>query len=105
MSSISDDMEALSLEAVCHVVELPVTFGCGSGTTRAMSRKAMEFTTDSPPAPGEVIAGHLRLPGNGMPDLVLDYAAEVIMIRRRSHDGAPFEVLARFAWLQFSAHG
>jgi hypothetical protein len=105
MSKVLVQITTAVSDAVRHVVELPITFGQGSGSTQIVSREEMEFTTSARLAAGDRIAGYVRFPGDGLPDTILHYAAVVVLTRRRSEAGALLVVVARFERLQLTSDG
>lgn len=98
-----DESTRFALETGGYLLALPITFVCGLGTTLAVSRESVRFSTRSRLVMGQRLTGHLRFPMEGdTAGSVLRYAARVTCVRETGNaDGAAFEVTALFEQLAF----
>ena len=86
-----------------YLLQLPITFEQGFGTTRAVSREQVRFTTRASVGKGQRLQGYIRFPpGTDTVGSVIRYVACVSSVQSPQIDGPSlFEVTARFEQLAF----
>jgi hypothetical protein len=86
-----------------HLVELPIIFEGGTGTTQIVSQEEVIFTTNARLTAGDSLIGQLPFPGDdGLPGVALNFKASVLLVAASMDDEPLREVHARFDKLEIT---
>lgn len=103
--SCEQERGAAAWEPGVYLLQLPISFEHGFGTTRAVSRDRVRFTTRARVGEGQCLKGYIRFPAGDTDTVgsVLRYVARVSSVQQppRADDPATFEVTAQFEQLAF----
>jgi hypothetical protein len=103
MNESCDDERVAAREPGVYLLQLSISFEQGLGTTRAVSREQVRFTTRACVGKGQYLQGFIHFPaGTDAVGSVLRYVARVSSVQSPQINGSSiFEVTAQFEQLAF----